>query len=1056
MNHLMTAPKANDRTPSFEAWRRAVLASLAFSVLFVLLLASSAVAQETPDGELVRLWIEARDAQGKIVDELAPEDVEVREGLAAAPENLRVVADGPARRAQGPAPTRFIIYIDQALSSKGTARRASEGFAGIARSLIELGDVEVVMAGDTAESVLDARDELVLEERLKWSATRNPAEDRILALRTTTLDDARRLRRAPVSTTEEIAQRVRSGILEELELIADRLDELIAWTAGQIPAGGRFDRPRVLFFISNGFDLDPLEFYGERLDMEVWRQALRQTPEALVFEARVRDAARALAALGVTVIPVRLEAVEEERRFEPSYIDTTDSQGRQTGGAGVTIRPGAIFGRDDKDETATEPSAAFIDPTAPLRILAQATGGEVLANERGLNDVVERFAERFEITYRSFLTLDAGVRPLNVEPRRQTLTLKAPEWRSRTTPADVLRARLEHLLEGRRADGELDVAAVLEVERGPDDTVSGTLETRLQLTDLYADEATGEELPRPRDAAFRVTIGVARSGGIPSDGAPSDAPSLAAPPSDEGPRIESEIVTGQDLDGLIEWSHRRAMELAGGSDEVAVIVEELGDGRFRGRWGGSRAGVVSSPTGGAERIVLRPTVIEIEPPGEDVLRGRMKFTTRTFDGRVDRVLFRLDERDVAEVDKRPFEARLDLGRSPRRQTLTAIAFDDAGEELGRHSVILNAGGVGLEVAIVSPEDDQGTGPVDVEASIAVPVERRLDRVLFFWNSDLVATLFTPPFRQEILIPEERPMGYVRVVAMLDDGTVAEDVRFMNGPGSGERIDVSLVELYVVVADRDGRPVDGLARDDFVVREEGEEQEIATFSAAADLPLTLGMAIDSSSSMFVKLPQVQRAATRFLRSTMNDHDRAFVVDFDSQPRLVRTTTSELDYIERSIDSLEASGRTALWESVVYSLVQLQGVRGRKALIVFSDGADEDDDFPFRSCLDFARKMGVPIYLILMRHEPDGGGLSLFARSFKSRVDRLVETTGGRVFYAKEYDHLDAVYEEIERELRSQYLLTYYPEEADPGGRFRKVKIEVKAPNLEPRTLSGYWP
>jgi hypothetical protein len=206
-------------------------------------------------------------------------------------------------------------------------------------------------------------------------------------------------------------------------------------------------------------------------------------------------------------------------------------------------------------------------------------------------------------------------------------------------------------------------------------------------------------------------------------------------------------------------------------------------------------------------------------------------------------------------------------------------------------------------------------------------------------------------------------------------------------------------------------------------------------------------------MFVKLPRIQRAAIDFLHSTFTDQDRAFVVDFDTEPRLARGTTTSLDRLIQSITGLQADGRTALWESIVFSLVQLQEVRGRKALIVFSDGADEDDQFPFRSAADVAKRMGVPIYLILMKSKPEESiGLSLFSRSFTSRINRLVEATGGRVFYAKEYQHLDEVYEEIESELRSQYLLAYYP--SDPGANraWRKVDVEVDQ-RVRPSGIDG---
>ncbi len=199
-----------------------------------------------------------------------------------------------------------------------------------------------------------------------------------------------------------------------------------------------------------------------------------------------------------------------------------------------------------------------------------------------------------------------------------------------------------------------------------------------------------------------------------------------------------------------------------------------------------------------------------------------------------RVDFLLDDREAASKDRPPFAARLDLGRTPRRRELTVIAYDAGDDELGRDSVVINGGSGGLGVEIVRPSDARGTGWVEVEAEIAVPLERRLDRVLFFWNNQQVATVYAPPFRQRVLIPESKPMGYVRVVALLDDGTLAEDVVFMNGPAHGERLEVNLVELYVVVTDRDGRPVRGLKQDEFQVREDGVQQDIASFSDASDL------------------------------------------------------------------------------------------------------------------------------------------------------------------------------------------------------------------------------
>ncbi len=968
----------------------------------------------------VSLWIEVLDERGRVAGDLDREDLQIREGSAAATAPTALVADALRRRAVGVEPTRIVLYFDQSLSGPGTVRRAAESLQALARRLTDLGEVELVTVGEEPEIVLQGRDELVLGERLGWTAVNDPGEGRILALREQVLQDLRQLAVLPDPSAEEMARLVVTGIAEELDLVRRRQEQLVAFLSSR-PGSG----PRLVVLVSDGYDLDPVGFYSRRLDEATRDAVVFETMEVMGFETEMEGLARAVAATGWTVVPFVPEGAGKDSTFEPTLLEGTDVQGQTATGVGVTIRPGSIFRRRKQEQAEEIPAPRLLDATAPLKLLADASGGELLTRIPALEDFLNRFAGRFEVTYFSELSPDADIERLTVVARRPGLVVRAPRWASRGVPEAVVAVRLKELLRGTPAIDDLDVAAVLELG---DETGTGVLEARLGLAELYGDAV------RPGDASFRVTIAVAVAGGE--------------------PRLVREVRTGQDLRGLDEWLYRTNVDVPEEATQIAILIEDLG---LR-RWGGNRASVVSGRWTDTQGSALPgPPILEIVRPEAELLRGRLRFETQVFDRRVDRLLYQLGERDAAELDRPPWTARIDLGRSPRRQTLTVIAFDAEGEELGRDSVILNAGSGGLSVEIVRPKELVGTGSVEFEAAVAVPVKTTLDRVLFFWNNDVVATLYGPPFKHRIHIPAEESMGYVRVVAMLSDGTVAEDVAFMNGPKSGERIDVNLVELYVVVTDERSRPVRGLRQEDFRIREEGREQTISTFSDASDLPLTLGMAIDSSASMFVKLPAVQRSAIDFLKSTFSEDDRAFVVDFDSQPRLVRSTTGQLDRVVRSIENLEANGRTALWESVVYSLVQLQGVRGRKALIVFSDGADEDENFPFRSCLNFSRKMGVPIYLILMRKAPpkDPGALSLLTRSFKSRVDRLVASTGGRVFYAKEYESLDAVYDEIETELRSQYLLTYYPN-TDRGSSWRDVDVAVTRKGLRPRTLSGYWP
>ena len=971
------------------------------------------------------LWVEILDSRGKVPESLSPSDLEVLEG--GAPQSILSVDQNVAGQ------TRIALYFDRALSSGRNLKQAASDLGLLAEELIRLGEVEVITAEDTPNTELITRDALVLGERLSRMALTESGERRLLDLRRRTLEAIQPGGRL-VLQPSEIAALVTSAIREELEIAEQRQKDLLHWAATPRPQRvGDAIGPQLLFVVLDGFDLDPVSFYAQHLPPEAMREVLRSSNTLPPLSPVVAATSQALAGLGWTVLPIANESKsDEEEAFGYSALESSSPDGSVTSGAGVTVKPGELFGRRRKEPEQTVPEATFVQPREPLEQLAEDSGGEVVVSNSGLRDALTRFGQRFHVTYAPSGDVSKDSRTLEVRAAGR-LSVRGSRWAPGGVPEAVSRMRLERLLNGFEADGGFDVAAVLQTEPAPygEEATAGQLEARLDLRDLLA-SSEEEEWVVLDDADLRVSVAV-----VAEDGSID---------------FQHQIFEDQNLRERREGPYESRLELPASRGGVAVLVEDL----RRGHWGGRRATVVS---GGDDLDIAdlppTPTVLEIVPPEESILRGRVKLETRVIDPAVARVDFLLDERQVAQVTRPPFSARVDFGRTPLRQTLTVIAFDREGQELGRDKAVLNGGDSGLGVEIVRPTKPRGTGRVEVEAEIAVPVERRLDRVLFFWNSEPVATLYGAPFRQWVNIPPDKPVGYVRVVALLDDGSTAEDVVFMNGPESAERVDVSLVELYVVVTDDDGRPVRNLSAADFQVQENGRQQTIATFSDASDLPITLGLAIDSSASMFVKLPGVQQAAVDFLHSAFSEQDRAFVVDFDSEPRLVRSTTGDLRRLEQSIQSLEADGRTAMWESIVYSLVQLQGVRGRKALIVFSDGADEDDKFPFRSLMGISRRMGVPIYLILMKKKPERDGLSLFMRSFGSRVQRLVEATGGRVFYSREYDTLSEVYDVIERELRSQYLLAYYPEEPSRSAAWRSVDVEVKKKGLETRTLSGYW-
>ena len=198
-----------------------------------------------------------------------------------------------------------------------------------------------------------------------------------------------------------------------------------------------------------------------------------------------------------------------------------------------------------------------------------------------------------------------------------------------------------------------------------------------------------------------------------------------------------------------------------------------------------------------------------------------------------------------------------------------------------------------------------------------------------------------------------------------------------------------------------------------------------------------------------LRQTEIAAIDFLFLTLDrDRDHAFLVDFDSVPRLVEPLTGDLDALGHEIVKLQPGGYTALADALVFSLVQMQSVRGRRALVVLSDGAGREERVGYATCLRLAQQVGVPIYAIVL--DRDG---SEKARSAK--IEQIANAVGGRVFYVSSLDNLGSVYRAIRQELDSQYLVGYYPQD-NRGDDFRRVEVSVSRPGLSARTVSGYWP
>ena len=436
-----------------------------------------------------------------------------------------------------------------------------------------------------------------------------------------------------------------------------------------------------------------------------------------------------------------------------------------------------------------------------------------------------------------------------------------------------------------------------------------------------------------------------------------------------------------------------------------------------------------------------PLVVRLVPPRERPIRGSARFDAVATTPDVERVVFLVDGEEVARDGVAPFAARLRMESPPRPQTVEVVAYDRKGREMGRDSRVVHAGEGAFAVGIV----DLGTGNDGsrrIRVEVDVPPERSLTGLEVRLDDATIATSDRAPLDVE-LPATAAPSDFALAIATLDDGTRLEEALLL-APGSGEEVEVNLVELRTVVVDRDGRPVPDLPREAFHVRFEGRELAVERFSWADEVSLVAGLILDTSGSMRLLLHDTKKAAVRFLGRTLRAGDRGFLVDFDQNPRLLQPATDDVTKLFAQLGQLDAEGATAMYDAILFSLVHLEEQEGRPALVVLTDGDDRDSRWGPKHAIEAARRLGVPIYLIAL------GALDDIPRAYpKKELRRVTEETGGRVFFVDAFEQLDAAYDRIGTELRNQYVLGVYTERELDADELDDLQLTVDGDGLEVR-------
>ena len=254
--------------------------------------------------------------------------------------------------------------------------------------------------------------------------------------------------------------------------------------------------------------------------------------------------------------------------------------------------------------------------------------------------------------------------------------------------------------------------------------------------------------------------------------------------------------------------------------------------------------------------------------------------------------------------------------------------------------------------------------------------------------------------------------------------------------------MNLVEVYAAVIGSDGRPVTGLVRNDFTVLEDGRPQAVTTF-VEADFPLSVAVAIDRSFSMTKLLP-LAKSGARTLLGELRPDDQAMLVAIGSPVQTVAPLSTDRDAQFGVLESLQPWGTTGLHDAIIQSIDAIQGARGRRALVLLSDGQDRYSQATGNDAIEHARRSDVMIYPVAL------GG------SHPGLFTDLASLTGGRSFTPRTAADVSSAMRAVATELHHQYLLGYAPARPIVPGRpeWRTIDVRVRQPGLTVRARAGY--
>lgn len=271
------------------------------------------------------------------------------------------------------------------------------------------------------------------------------------------------------------------------------------------------------------------------------------------------------------------------------------------------------------------------------------------------------------------------------------------------------------------------------------------------------------------------------------------------------------------------------------------------------------------------------------------------------------------------------------------------------------------------------------------------------------------------------------------------------------------VNVKLVNVFVTVLDQKGAPVGSLTKDQFKLCEDGVPQKIAVFSRESELPLSIALLLDVSQSTKKDLKLELESARKFVHAIMRPQDALSLFQFSENVDQLTKFTSSIKAVDSALDRVHVGSATALYDAVYLGSGALARRDGRKVMVLITDGGDTFSSTDYQKALRAAQESEAVVYSIIIVPIASDAGRDLGG---EHALIQISQDTGGKHFYAEGAGQLDQAFQRVSEELRTQYLLAYYPSKKLSSSQFRRIRVELEAPDvnngpLVARHRTGYY-